>query len=205
MSPKCSSRIRNPSARAAAIAVGGEPPQKKSRRVAVQPNPTNRGSSSVVSTDQSATLSSTAPVGPQPISLSRGILDQLVARMADAVTRRLSPPNETSTTPINNTSRPSALSEVLLVSKPPPPDGGVRVPGISAATPGMAGAIVLGSLNTTQASMSGESQVPTDLFSSPSLPIIPEYPKNFVQRFGTMSSLILLLYCLIQILRIDSN
>ena len=92
--------------------------RSQSRCVAVQPNSTNRDSSSVASTDHSATLPSTAPVGPLPISLSPGILDQLVARMADAVTRRLSPPNETSTTPINNTSRPSALSEVLLVFQP---------------------------------------------------------------------------------------
>lgn len=84
----------------------------------MQPNPTNQDSSSVASTDYSATLYSTAPVGPQPISLSPGILDQLVPWMADAVTRRLSSPNETSTTPINNTSRPSALSEVLLVFQP---------------------------------------------------------------------------------------
>ena len=84
----------------------------------MQPNPTNQDSSSVASTDHSATLYSTAPVGPQPISLSPGILDQLVPRIADAVTRCLSSPNETSTTPINNTSRPSALSEVLLVFQP---------------------------------------------------------------------------------------
>ena len=45
------------------------------------------------------------------------------------------------------------------------------MPGISPATPGMAGAKVLRSLNTTQASFSGQSQVPTELFSSPSLAI----------------------------------
>ena len=116
MPPKHSS----PSAWAAAIAAGGEPPHKKSRRVALWPNPTNRDSSYVASTDQSAPLSSTAPVWSQPISFFSGILGQLVAWMADAVTRHLSPPNKTSTTPINNTSRPSALSEVLLVSNPPP-------------------------------------------------------------------------------------
>ena len=171
MPPKRSNRLRNPSARAVAIAAGGEPPRKKSRRAAVQPNPANQDSSSVVSTDQSTTLSSTAPVEPQPISLSPGTLDQLVARVADEVTRRLSPPNKTSTTPISNTSRPSALSEVPLVSTPPPPASGVPVPGTSVATPGMADAIVLGSLSTTQSSLSGESQVPTEFFSSPSLPI----------------------------------
>ncbi|XP_067026129.1 uncharacterized protein [Acropora muricata] len=58
-----------------------------------------------------------------------------------------------------------------LVSNPPPPDSGVPVPVTSAATTGMAGALVLGPLNNTQASLSGESQVLTELFSSPSLPI----------------------------------
>ena len=155
MPPKRSNRLRNPSAQAVAIAAGGEPPRKKSKRAAVQPNPANQDSSSVVSTDQSTTLSSTAPVEPQPISLSPGILDQLVARVAEEVTRRLSPPNETNTTAISNTSRPSALSEVPLVSTPPPPTSGFPVPGTSVANPGMAGAIVLGSLSTTQASLSG--------------------------------------------------
>ena len=101
MPPKRSNRIRNPSARAVAMAAGGEPPRKKTRRIAVQPNPTNQDLSSVASTDQSATSSSTASVGPQPISLSPGILDELVTRVADEVTRRLSPTDETSTTPIN--------------------------------------------------------------------------------------------------------
>lgn len=171
MPPKRSTRLRNPSARAVAIAAGGEPPRKKSRRAAVQPTPANQGSTSVVSTDQSATLSSAATVEPQPTSLSPGLLDQLVARVADEVTRRLSPPDETSTTPLSNTSRPSALSEVPLVCTPPLPASGASVPGPSVATPEMAGAIVLGSLSTTQASLSGESQLPTELFSSPSLPI----------------------------------
>ena len=120
----------------------------------------------MVSTDQSATPSSADPVEPLPISLSPGILDQLVEQVADEVNRRLSPPDETS-----NTSRSSALSEVLLVSTPPPPTSCVLVPGTSVETPGKAGAMVLGFLSTTQASLSGESQVPTELFSSPSLPI----------------------------------
>ena len=172
MPPKRSSRLRNPSARAVAIAAGGEgPPRKKSRRDAVQPTPANQSSSSMVSTDQSAALSSTAPVEPQPISLSPGLLDQLVTRVADEVTRRLSPPDETSATPVSIASRTSGLSEVPLVSTPPPPVNGVPVPGTSVATPGMAGAIVLASLSTTQASLSGESQVPTEFFSSPSLPV----------------------------------
>ena len=44
---------------------------------------------------------------------------------------------------------------MLLVSTPPPPASGVPVPGTSVATPGMADAIVLGSLSTTQSSLSG--------------------------------------------------
>ena len=47
MPPKRSTRLRNPSARAVAIAAGGEPPRKKSRRAAVQPTPANQGSTSV--------------------------------------------------------------------------------------------------------------------------------------------------------------
>ena len=171
MPPKRSTRLRNPSVRAVAIAAGGEPPRKKSRRAPVQPTPANQGSSSAVSANQSATPSSAAPVEPQPISLSPDLLDQLVTRVADEVTRRLSPLDGPSSTPISNTSRPSALSEVPLVSTSPLPASGVPVPATSVSPPGMAGAVVLGSLSTTQASLSGESQVPTELFSSPSLPI----------------------------------
>ena len=137
----------------------------------MQPTPANQGSSSSVSANQSATPSSAAPVEPQPISLSPDLLDQLVTQVADEVTRRLSPLDGPSSTPISNTSRPSALSEVPLVSTSPPPASGVPVPATSVSPPGMAGAMVLGSLSTTQASLSGESQVPTELFSSPSLPI----------------------------------
>ena len=57
------------------------------------------------------------------------------------------------------------------------------MPGTSAATPGMAGAIVLGSLNTTQASLSGKSQVPTELFSSPSLPIDARVSEKLRAKF----------------------
>ena len=171
MPPNRSIRLRNPSARAVAIAAGGEPPRKKSRRAAVQPTSATQGLSSGVNTNQSATLSSTASVEPQPISLSPGVLDQLVARVADEVTRRLSPLDGTSPTPINSTSRPSALSEVPLGSTPPLPASGAPVPVTSVSPPGMAGAVVLGSSSTTQASLLGESQLPTELFSSPSLPI----------------------------------
>ena len=167
MPPKHSKRLRNPSARAVARAAGGEPPRRKSRRAALQPTPDNQGSSSNQSSDQSPALPSAVSCEPQPLSLPPGVLDQLVARVADEVTRRLSPPEDTSTTPISNTPMPSALSEMPLVTTSP----AVPVPGTSVATPGMAGAILRGSLSTTQTSLSGEAQVPTQLFSSPSLPI----------------------------------
>ena len=71
----------------------------------------------------------------------------------------------------NNTAMPSTLSEVPLVSASPAPASVVPVPDTSVAATGLVGAIVQGSLSTTQTSLSGEAQVPTQLFSSPSLPI----------------------------------
>ena len=93
----------------------------------------------MVSTDQSATMSSAAPVEPQT-----SLQEYWINWMIDELTRRLFPPDETSTTPISNTSRPSALSAAPLVSTPPPRVGSVPVPGTSVATSGMAGTIVLG-------------------------------------------------------------
>ena len=125
----------------------------------------------LISTNNSSTISSAASVEPQPLSLPPGLLDQLVARVADKVTPRLSPPQDTRITSIGNTAMPSALSEVPLVSAPPAPASVVPVPDTSVAATGMVGAIVQGSLSTTQTSLSGEIQVPTQLFSSPSRPI----------------------------------
>ena len=127
----------------------------------------------MVTTDQSASLPSAASVEPQPLSLPPGVLDQLVAQVADEVTQRLSPLEDTSTTSVSSVSVSSALSEVPLVSTSPAPTSAVLVPGTSVRPPGMAGAIELewGSLSTTQTSLSREAQVPTQLFSSPSLPI----------------------------------
>ena len=170
--------LRNPSARAVAIAAGGEPLRKNSRRAALQPTTTNQGQSSMVTTDQSASIPSAASAEPQPLSLPPGVLDQLVAQVADEVTRRLSPLEDTSTTSVSSASVSSALSEVSLVSTSPAPTSAVPVPGTSVTPPGMAGAIVWGSLNTTQTSLSREAQVPTQLFSSPSLPIDARESEN---------------------------
>ena len=85
MPPKRSSRLRNPSAQAVAIAAEGEPPQRKSRRAAVQPTPDTLGPSSVISTDQTVPIPHAASGTPQPASLPPGVLDQLATRVADEV------------------------------------------------------------------------------------------------------------------------
>ena len=100
----------------------------------------------MVTTDQSASIPSAASAEPQPLSLPPGVLDQLVAQVADEVTRRLSPLEDTSTTSVSSASVSSALSEVSLVSTSPAPTSAVPVPGTSVTPPGMAGAIVWGSL-----------------------------------------------------------
>ena len=86
MPPECSKRVCNPSARAVAIAAGGQRPRRKSRRAALQPTP--------VSSNQSPDPSSAASVEQQPLSLPPGVLEQLVSRVAAEVTRRLSPPED---------------------------------------------------------------------------------------------------------------
>lgn len=159
MPPKRSSRLRNPSAQAVAIAAEGEPPRRKSRCAAVQPTPDTPGPSSVISTEQTVLIPHAASGTPQPASLPPGVLDQLATRVADEVTRCLSPPEDTSSTSI-----PSAVSEAPLFSTFPAST--VSVPGTSTAIPGLAGDIVEGSLSTTQRALSGEAQVPSELFSS---------------------------------------
>ena len=115
-----------------------------------------------------STLPSTSAVEPHPLSLPHGVLDQLVARVADEVTRRVSPPEDTSTTPGRGAFVPSALSEVPLFPNSTVPAGVVPVPGTSAASTGLAGTIVQESLSATQSGLAGEAQIPTQLFSSPS-------------------------------------
>ena len=79
------------------------------------------------------------------------------------------------------------------------------MPGTSAATPGMDGGLVLGPLNNTQALLSGESQVPTELLSSPSLPIDARVSEKLRAKIWNSEFFNLVLCCLIQFLRIDSS
>lgn len=150
MPPKRSARLRNPSARAVERTPGGEPPRKKSRRAASQITTNDQGSSTRIGTDQPPP-SNTALDGPQPLSLPPGVLDQLVARVADEVTRRLPPPEVTNANPVSDTTRASALSEVPLVSDPPA--AAVQVPGLVVANQGMAGTIVQRSLGAKHTSL----------------------------------------------------
>ena len=151
MPPKRSARLRNPSARAVKGPQGANLPVR-SLRAASQLTTNVQGSSTRTGTDQPPP-SNTAPDEPQPLSLPPGVLDQLVARVADEVTRRLSPPEVTNANPVSDTTRPSALSEVPLVSAPPA--AAVQVPGLVVANQGMAGTIVQRSLGTTHTSLSG--------------------------------------------------
>ena len=133
------------------------------------------------------------------LSLSPGVLDQLVARVADEVTRRLPPPEVTNANPVSDTTRPSALSEVPLVSAPPA--AAVQVPGLVVANQGMAGTIVQRSLGTTHTSLSGEVQVPEQLSTSPSLPIDARVSEKLRTKIWNNEVLILVNYCLTQFLR----
>jgi len=184
MPPKRSQRLRNPSAQAVEIAAGGAPQRrkraasqpaaesqrKKSRRATSAQTPESRSPPPIAETDQSASSSGATVGGPQPLSLPQEVLDQLVARVADEVTRRLSPP-EDSGTPTSNTLVSNAASELPLVSTSLPPARAIPVPGTAVAASGLAGTIVQSSVGTTQASLSGEVQIPAQLFTSPSLPI----------------------------------
>lgn len=66
---------------------------------------------------------------------------------------------------------PSALSELPLDSTTPGPVSAAPVPSASITTTGMVGGIIQGSLHTPQTVLPRETQLPTQLFSSPSLPI----------------------------------
>ena len=149
------------------------PPRKPSAKSPVGTSaqtPESRNPPDIVETDQSASSSGAAAGGPQPLSLPQGVLDQLVARVADEVTRRLSPP-EDSGTPNSNTLLSNAASELPLVSTSLPPARAIPVPGTAVAASGLPGTILQRSVGTTQASLSGEVQIPVQLFTSPSLPI----------------------------------
>ena len=184
MPPKRSQRLRNPSAQAVEIAAGSAPQRrkrvasqpavdtqrKKSRRGTLAQTPENRSPPASVETDQSASSSGAAAGGPQPLSLPQGVLDQLVARVADEVTRRLSPPEDSGSSN-SNALVTNAASELPIVSTPLSPAGAIPVPGVAVAASTLAGTILQSSVDTTQASLSGEVQIPAQLFTSPSLPI----------------------------------
>lgn len=184
MPPKRSQRLRNPSAQAVEIAASSAPQRrkrvasqpavdtqrKKSRRGTLAQTPENRSPPASVETDQSASSSGAAAGGPQPLSLPQGVLDQLVARVADEVTRRLSPPEDSGSSN-SNALVTNAASELPIVSTPLSPAGAIPVPGVAVAASTLAGTILQSSVGTTQASLSGEVQIPAQLFTSPSLPI----------------------------------
>ena len=147
-----------------------ETQRKKSRRATSAQTPESHSPPAIAETDQSASSSGAAAGGPQPLSLPQEVLDHLVARVADEVTKRLSPP-EDSGTRNSNTLVSNAASELPLVSTSLPPARAIPVPGTAVAASGLAGTIVQRSVGTTQASLSGEVQIPAQLFTSPSLPI----------------------------------
>ena len=124
----------------------------------------------------------------------------------DEVTRHLSPPEVPNVNSVSDTSRPNALSEVLLVSAPPPatpPAAALQVPGSVAATQGMTGTILQRSLGTTQTSLSGEVQVPRQLFTSLSLPIDARVSEKLHAKIW--NEFFYFSHCLTQFLRIDIN
>ncbi len=121
----------------------------------------------VVEANQSASSSGAAAGGPQPLSFPQGVLDQLVAQVTDEVTRHLSPPEDCGTAN-RNTLVSNAASELPLVSNLPP---AIPVPGAAVATSGLAVTVLQRSVGATQGSLSGEVQIPAQLFASPSLPI----------------------------------
>ena len=182
MPPKSSQRLRNPSSQAVEIAAGSAPQRRKrvasqpavdtqrktSRRGTLAQTPENRSPPASVETDQSASSSGAAAGGPQPLSLPQGVLDQLVARVADEVTRRLSPPEDSGSSN-GNALVTNAASELPIASTPLSPAGAIPVPGVAVATSTLAGTILQSSVGTTQASLSGEVQIPAQLFTSPSL------------------------------------
>ena len=90
--------------------------------------------------------------------------------MADEVTRRLSPPEDSGSSN-SNALVTNAASELPIVSTPLSPAGAIPVPGVAVAASTLAGTILQSSVDTTQASLSGEVQIPAQLFTSPSLPI----------------------------------
>ena len=146
--PKRSERLHPPSKKAVDVAAASDTSQKRSRCMDPQPSTDCAGASSLSS-------------DPQPQGFPPGVMDQLVARVADEVTRRLSPP-DTGHQPL---AVPSALSEVPLGSVP-----------LVQSTSDQVDAAVQSLISTAQSALSGELQVvysaqPSQMFISPSLPV----------------------------------
>lgn len=121
---------------------GDEHPRRKTRRAGSQPTLENQISSPGNDTDKSSPSSSAASVEPQTPSLPPDLSKQLVNRVADEVSRRLSPPDDPRSISISHTPMPSAFSELRLDSTSPGPVSVAPVPGASITTTGMVGAIM---------------------------------------------------------------
>ena len=213
-----SQRLRNPSAQAVEIAAGSAPQRrkrvdsqpavdtqrKKSRGGTLAQTPENRSPPASVETDQSASSSGAAAEGPQPLSLPQGVLDQLVTRVADEVTRRLSPPEDSGSSN-SNALVTNAASELPIVSTPLSPAGAIPVPGVAVAASTLAGTILQSSVGTTQASLSGEVQIPAQLFTSPSLSIDARVSEKIRSKIWNNEFLILRICYPTQFLKIDIN
>ena len=102
--------------------------------------------------------------------------------MMDKLTHRPSRPDGTSTTPISNNSRSSALSEVRLVSTPPPPVSGAWYISCNSRNGWNYSAWVLKHHNY-HCQVSHE--YPVTISFPKVLRSTPEYRKSFVQRSGT--------------------
>lgn len=167
MPPRRSLRAKRPSVKSM-----GQPQPKRSRQA--------RASGGTAGTREEVPPID-LPDEANQVSLPAGLLDQLVTRVADEVTKRLSPPE-----PPGN--RPCARGPQTLPPAPMAPLSTLSAAPFSATTVAaeparalplnaLAASLVQGSLDTTQQVLSGELPVvpsdsrPTQLFKSCSLPI----------------------------------
>ena len=203
MPPKRTVRSRNPSARAVQAAASSQPSRKRAKRpsgpsntagglpVASEPSFTRH--TSLVETQPSPAACG-SPVAAQQSSavnqvpfLPSGIMDQLVARVVDEVTKRLSSTDQIHHTSVAPTSTsedispaPGNLTGMPLVVPDAPPSSAALVPTavssssniISASvnssqlpslplvsSSGLADTVVQGSVAATQSALSGELRV----------------------------------------------
>ena len=159
MPPRRSTRAKRPSARA----TQSQPP-KRARQTA--PNAAD------VSDTPGPPLADRERPSPTPAggSIPASLIDQIVTRVADEVTRRLSPP--VTPAPVGNLAPSSAgLSAAPFLAPPTSPDAPAAL-GTS-----LASSLLPGSAPSTQQLLSGELPVvqpesrPTQVFTSCSLPI----------------------------------